>query len=214
MKKIKAFTLIELMIVVAILGILAAVAIPAFLNYIQRAKTAEIPPLMKAMVDGQAAFYQRPRGAADGTDQFPCVLRTDGSHASVTHDPATNNMTNKRPWATTNLGLKFLGVSSSPSYYGYIITNAAIPAGGGPITWVASGTATAAVNTGICGIATDGSILPSTGAAQAGTLNAVNAVAVGNLNGTGGVSHFSRRFNLDASNNVSAGSLTFVNELE
>ena len=41
LRKAKGFTLIELMIVVAIIGIMAAIAIPNFLNYMCKAKQSE-----------------------------------------------------------------------------------------------------------------------------------------------------------------------------
>jgi type IV pilus assembly protein PilA len=53
----RGFTLIELMIVVAILGILAAVAIPAFINYMKRAKTSEACVNLKSIAEGAMSYY-------------------------------------------------------------------------------------------------------------------------------------------------------------
>src|SRR5688500_9119665 len=56
----KGFTLIELMVVVAIIGVLAAVAIPAFMKYLAKSKTSEARELVKKSYDGARAYWLDP----------------------------------------------------------------------------------------------------------------------------------------------------------
>lgn len=53
----KGFTLIELMIVVAIIGILAAIAIPNFLRFQARAKQSEAKTNLKAAFTAEKSYY-------------------------------------------------------------------------------------------------------------------------------------------------------------
>ena len=70
----RGFTLIELMIVVAIIGILAAVAIPAFMKYIRRSKTVEATMNIRKLFDATVSYYAAERADPSGAilaKQFP-----------------------------------------------------------------------------------------------------------------------------------------------
>ena len=78
----KGFTLIELMIVIAIIGILAAVAIPMYSDYTKKSRTSEVAPNLKEVVKMQILWKEDPNMGGKSDKDFASKLASIGFKTS------------------------------------------------------------------------------------------------------------------------------------
>ncbi|MEZ4389646.1 MAG: prepilin-type N-terminal cleavage/methylation domain-containing protein [Polyangiales bacterium] len=109
------FTLVELMIVVVILGILAAVAIPAFTRYVKRSKTSEATGNLSKIYQGELTYFHNasvnlPVASFIAASANPAAAPSSGKYA-----------VNSTSWNAA--GWREIGFTlNTPHYYQYSAT--------------------------------------------------------------------------------------------
>jgi prepilin-type N-terminal cleavage/methylation domain-containing protein len=119
MKIQRGFTLIELMIVVVIIGILAAIAIPMFMESVKKVKASEAPLGLNRIGKSAKAYYQQygayPQGVA-------AVL--PGPDGSACTSPGGKFPIETSAWSADPIWSQFDLAFNEPNLYSYHYTSA------------------------------------------------------------------------------------------